>query len=916
MQCSSCGSTLPEGADRCPSCGVVWTSPDRPEAPATVGDEQTDVTRLPAAGSAVVISGHLAAGARIANRYRIEQRIGAGGMGTVYRALDCELDLPVALKLIRPDLLDDPASGQQFLERFKRELLTARAVTHRNVLRIHDLGDDAGRKFITMPFVEGRDLHAVLTERRLPFSEVLDYGRQLAAGLAAAHEAGIVHRDLKPQNVLVGADGTVYISDFGLAKSLEASGAGMTRTGEFVGTPQYISPEQVEGRPADHRSDLYALGIMLYEMACGRVPFAAPSALETMLARLRALPPPPQLIEPTVPEYFSRIVMRCLEKDAAARYQRAAEVLEDLKAGRAPVARAARPDRRRPRRRMAGFAVAGTALLALVLFAIPRADRDGSPAETASAGATAGVTAPLRLAVLPFTAAAGDESLEVVATGLREWLAAKLVQLDSVVLSSASAVDAAVSRNNPVDVAGALGVTVLVGGTVQALQDAVRVTVYAEDVSAGTRLWAREYSWLHDDTLALQDRVVHDLIEGLKLGLTNEEQAATVERPTGSIEAYELYARGRQAMRHDQDLANVERALELFEQARTHDPRFALAYAGIADASLRLYRARREPARVQQALAAAQQAISADDTRAEAHSALGNVFQATGRTHEAIVQLKRAAELAPNSDEAYRRVGRAYLDAGERDEAFTAYRRAIAINPYHWVNHGQLGAALLESGDFPAAVEAFREVIELEPRNAVGFSDLGVAHFLNGELQAAIAAFERAIALDPKSDAHSNLGAAYAYLGEYDRAIAPLEQAVRLNPQSEVEIGNLADVYRLSGRSEQAREAYGKAVALALEDLKVNPEEATVKQRLALYYAKLGEHRRAARLISDAKQSAAGDGEVLYAEALVLSFAGKTDAALASLREALDAGYSRAAVEHDPDAKPLRDLPGYPSRPD
>ncbi len=262
--------------------------------------------------------------------------LGTGGMGAVYRAQDQELNVPVALKVIRAEILADPAMGRDFERRFKQELLLARQVTHQNVLRIHDLGESDGIKYITMPLIEGSDLHALLATGPLPFDRVVSLARQIASGLSAAHDVGIVHRDLKPQNILVDKAGRAYVSDFGLAKSFEASAAGITRTGDFIGTPRYVAPETVEGRPTDRRSDLYAVGLILYEMASGSLPFAGESALELLMQRVRQPPKDLHLVAPDAPDYFVRIVMRCLERDPAARYQNASDIVADIDAVRAP----------------------------------------------------------------------------------------------------------------------------------------------------------------------------------------------------------------------------------------------------------------------------------------------------------------------------------------------------------------------------------------------------------------------------------------------------------------------------------------------------------------------------------------------------------------------------------------------------
>lgn len=252
----------------------------------------------------------LAPGSDFGPRYRIEALLGQGGMGRVYKAYDKDLDRIVAIKVVRQGIMGEADA----LKRFKQELLLASRISHKNVLRIHDMGEVGDVKFISMAFVEGRDLHQVLQETpKLPFDRILKFAAQLAEALAAAHAEGVVHRDLKPQNILLNKDDHIFVSDFGLAKSFEQDAVAMTRTGAFLGTPRYMSPEQVEGKPADQRSDIYSLGLILYEMATGDVPFTGESTLKVMYQRIQEKPKNPKLLNPSLPPWFVRIIMRCLE---------------------------------------------------------------------------------------------------------------------------------------------------------------------------------------------------------------------------------------------------------------------------------------------------------------------------------------------------------------------------------------------------------------------------------------------------------------------------------------------------------------------------------------------------------------------------------------------------------------------------
>ena len=272
----------------------------------------------------------IAPGSDFGPRYRIEALLGQGGMGRVYKAYDKDLDRTVAIKVVR-----DGAIGESdALKRFKQELVLASKISHKNILRIHDMGDVGGLRFISMAFVEGQDLqHIIRDNPKMPLERILNFARQIAEALAAAHAEGVVHRDLKPQNLLVDKNDQIYVCDFGLAKSFEEGAIGMTRTGAFLGTPRYMSPEQVEGKPADGRADLYAFGLILYEMVVGDVPFTGESTLKVMYQRIQEKPKSPKILRPDLPNWLVKIIMRCLERDPNDRYQNAYEILADLQGG-------------------------------------------------------------------------------------------------------------------------------------------------------------------------------------------------------------------------------------------------------------------------------------------------------------------------------------------------------------------------------------------------------------------------------------------------------------------------------------------------------------------------------------------------------------------------------------------------------
>src|SRR6202166_4472266 len=335
MQCPLCQAENPPSAVSCTKCSTPLPMDD-PILDATLADgtlNEGPTPRGTSAWSVAVTNPHDAlyaqgeelVGTLLAERYEILELLGQGGMGAVYKARDTELERLVALKLIRADLAGNP----EILRRFKQELILAREVTHRNVIRIFDLGQAKGFKFITMEFVEGRDLRAFFRERgKISPEETVGIIAQVCRALESAHSAGVVHRDLKPQNIMLDAKDRVYVMDFGIAHSLETPG--MTQTGALMGTPEYMSPEQAQGMKVDARSDLFALGIIFYELLTGVSPFKADTALATLLKRTQERPQSPADVDPTIPKAISDVVMRCLEIDRDHRFSTAREILEDL----------------------------------------------------------------------------------------------------------------------------------------------------------------------------------------------------------------------------------------------------------------------------------------------------------------------------------------------------------------------------------------------------------------------------------------------------------------------------------------------------------------------------------------------------------------------------------------------------------
>ncbi|MGB6470107.1 MAG: protein kinase [Candidatus Acidiferrales bacterium] len=851
-------------------------------------------------------------------RYRIDALLGQGGMGRVYKAYDKDLDRVVALKVVRQGMMGETDA----LKRFKQELILASKISHKNILRIHDMGEVNGMKFITMAFVEGQDLHQILQDNpKLPMERVLSFSQQLAEALAAAHSEGVIHRDLKPQNILVAKNDQIYVSDFGLAKSFDDSGAnlGMTKTGAFLGTPRYMSPEQVEGKPADLRSDLYSYGLMLYEMVAGDVPFTGDSTLKVMYQRIQEKPKSPKIANPALPNWLVRIIMRCLEKDPADRYQNAYEILADLqgsKSGSTSMIGARTVQIQIPefaQHRWTWWIAAAVLVLGLA-FAIPPVrhlitGRGGGAGESGMSGIPP-LSGGRFVSVLPLQVIGDASQLGYLAQGVGDALSSKLFNLKDIHVTASEEVSK-IDQSQPIaKIARKLGANYLVMGTIQGSGDKIRVTLHLDNVLENKREWSQEFDGVTGDLFTLEDGMYAQLVTALNVNPTNEESAKATSRPTSNVGAYDVYLRGRNSLR-GHDVKSIQAALNYFAQALQADPKFALAYAGTADASLRMYEATKDPLYTQKALAAAQQAETLNDSLPEVHNTLGSVYRATGKYAEAIAELNRAIALNPSSDDAYRRLGSVYIQSGNGAKAIEALQKAVQLNPYYWENLDHLGDAYYQLGDYGKALDAFKQVTVLEPDIDAGYENIATIYATQGQYAQSIPYYQKAIQIEPYFSTYSNLGSAYFFAKRYQDAADAFQHAVQLNPNDTQTVVNLADSFRALGQQDKATDTYKQSISLGFKELQTNPQDASVMAQIALSYSKTGDAAHAESFIGRARAIDKGNVNYIYAEAEINALAGHAPQAVASLREAFEKGYPAQLAADDPELQSLHQNPDY-----
>jgi eukaryotic-like serine/threonine-protein kinase len=735
-------------------------------------------------------------------QYRVLRQIGAGGMGEVYLAEDTRLGRKVALKILPAHFTNDA----ERVRRFEVEARAASALNHPNILTIYEVGhaptDAGGVHYIAAEFVEGETLREKLQHSALALAEALGVAVQVATALQASHAAGVTHRDIKPENVMLRRDGYVKVLDFGLAKLTEpstpparakaaAAVRAETEPGMVMGTASYMSPEQARGLKVDARSDLFSLGVVLYEMVAGRPPFAGATASDIIAAILRAEHAPLSSSVAAVPAELDRIVAQALCKDCAARYQSAESLLADLTRLRR------RLEFEAERGRLAAQDGAGNETLLdsemHTLLLVPSA-------ATGVAHETRAVSTSRRtnlrraidsLAVLPFAGAGADADAEYLADGITESIINALAQLPKlrvVPLSTVARVCGERGRNaDPQGVGRELGVRAVLSGRVQPRGEWLVIKTELIDVVAERQVWGEHYRRKLTNIFALQEEIAKEISGQLRLRLSGRAKRRLVKRYTENAEAYQLYLKGRYYAASKRTEEWIRKGIAHFQQAIDLDPNYALAYAGMADAYSFLASSTGGATprdAYPKAKAAALKALSLDESLGEAHCSLGFFhllydwdFAAAER------EFKRAIELNPDYGNAHDGYAFYLKAVGRSDEAVRACERVQQLDPLSPFAHVSLGWAYYFARDFERAVEQGRKALELDPQSGFAHRIIGLACGQLGRHEEAVASLQKALDSAPGAPLYvAHLGHAYALAGEAygaRRALAELGEMAR-----------------------------------------------------------------------------------------------------------------------------------------
>jgi tetratricopeptide (TPR) repeat protein/predicted Ser/Thr protein kinase len=860
--------------------------------------------------------------------YRIVEKLGQGGMGVVYKALDTHLDRFVAVKVLPHDKVAD---GQR-KRRFVQEAKAASALNHPNIVTIHDIDESDGVDFIAMEYVEGKTLQELIRDKELGLSESLGYTIQIADALSKAHSAGIVHRDLKPSNVMITPDGRAKVLDFGLAKLTDrpAGEEDATRTleqltgqGVIMGTLSYMSPEQARGQELDHRTDIFALGVALYQMITGELPFQGPNAVSVLDQLLHAPTPSLKAAQPDVPDALERTVIRATAKDRDARYQSMQELASDLRSlsfARGPAAgnlgaeeatlTAAAPGARRPWRPGRRTAVLSAAVVLLgMLLALPFRTRlprwlGGKP-----------LPERIRLAVLPFNNIGGGAENQAFCDGLMEILATKFSQVQQF-QSTLSVVPASEVRSEKTSSAAQarrmFHANLALTGSVRSINDKILVTINLVDAETVQQLDGKELTATTGELIALQDDAFDNAVAMLELNLKPDVREVLSAGETRNPAAYSDYLQAVGYLARFDITENVDKAINLFQQALSRDRNYALAYAGLGEAYWRKFQVTSERKWADEALPSCRRAAQLDNRLARVHVTLGMIYTGIGQPEKAADELKLAINLEPRGADGYRELGRAYEAMGKTGEAEQTYRQAIKLQPDSWSSYWNLGVFYYRQARYEQAATQFREVIRLAPDHFRAYRSLGGIYIYEGKFGQAAEAFDKSLAIRPSSQTYSNLGASYILQGRPGMAVAVLEKGAKTENAGYEVWGNLGDAYlQTAGMSGKARAAYTRAVELVKEQLAVNRKNAAARANLAYYLMRLEDRRRALDEIENARALAPKDQEVLFSSALVYELAGDRGRALTALAAAAAGGYSLPMIRATSDLAELRKDPRY-----
>jgi serine/threonine protein kinase/Tfp pilus assembly protein PilF len=697
--------------------------------------------------------------------YRIVEKIGAGGMGEVYLAEDTQLDRKVALKFLPPHLCQD----KDCRKRFKREAQAAARLSHPNIVTIHEVGDYQGKPFFVMEHVRGCSLREFSADKELSIEQIIELSVQICDGLQAAHEKGITHRDIKPSNILIDSYGRAKIVDFGLASVVGKNQ--LTKTGSTLGTIGYMSPEQVQGIQADHRSDLFSLGVVLYELMTQRNPFERDTEAGTIKAVSDDTPQPLARYRADVPDGIQTIIDRALEKQVETRYQTAADMLSDLK----------------------------------------RLKRDTSKV-------TPSVSEQPSIAVLPFTNLSADPEQEYFCDGMAEELINALTHVEGLRVVARTSCFAFKGKQTDIrEIGRKLNVDNVLEGSVRKAGNRIRITGQLIKVSDGYHLWSEKYDRELEDVFAIQDEISLAIVDNLKIKLLKEEKSRVIKRHAEGADSYQIYLMGRWFL-EKRTAKGLLKAIDCFQSAIEKNPDYALAYAGLADVyhMLPQYSRKSHKELFPKAKEAVLKALNLDENLAEAHISLAMIKI----DHEwdwkgGLQACERAVELNPGNANIHHWYGLVLAQLARFEESEREFIRAVELDPFSTVINRNLGSFYYYSGQYDLAVTQLQKAIEMDESHPYTHVFLGFTLFQQSKYEEALVELqkEKEISGSYYLGADSVIGACYAKMGDENRAREVLDNLLQRIKHESIndQYTHVAHLYIFLGEIDKGFELLEKA---------------------------------------------------------------------------------------------------------
>jgi eukaryotic-like serine/threonine-protein kinase len=749
------------------------------------------------------------------SHFRIVEKLAAGGMGVVYKAVDIRLDRPVALKFLPDNLTQDPLA----LERFRREARAASALNHPGICTIYDIGEQDGRAFIAMEFIDGETLRSHIHGKALPLEEILKLGIQIAEALDAAHAEGIIHRDVKPANIFVTKRGQAKVLDFGLAKLIpkgvatadaDSSGGAPDSTsivGIISGTPAYMSPEQVRGDSLDPRTDIFSLGLLLYEMATGRQAFSGGTGGAIIEAVLTRSPVPARSINSNIPPSLEEIIHKALHKDREQRHQHMADLRADLE--------------RLERGGDLGWGTAGGSAESAHLSSAIRLEASGEQ----KAGSATEQTSTLRshriskiidsIAVLPFENASRDPEHEYLSDGIAGSLINILATVPKLRVMAQSTLFRYKGRAmDPQAVGRELNVRAVLTGRIMQSSGSLRIGTELVDVATGSQLWGAQYDRKPGDIFAIQDEISNEISDKLRVKLTRSEKRRLTKHQTDDAEAYRLYLKGRHHWnRWTED--GFYKAIEYFQQAVEKDPTYALAYTGLADSYVLLGWNSYLPPRdaFPKGKMAAMRALKLDPDLGEAHTPLAAVLWLHDwQWPEAQKEFKHSLALNPAYPTANHWYAECLMTMGRHEEAIVAMKNCQELDPLWLIISVAIGWALYMARRYDESLDQLRRTVELDPNYPLTYWILGLLLRKMGNYELAIAEGEKGVNLSGGSPLiRAALAQTYATAGRRKKAVQIIEDLAKLAKEKYVAAYFFAGIHIGLGEDDRAIEYLEKS---------------------------------------------------------------------------------------------------------